>query len=360
MQKRFKKAKTAQEKDEINETLKETKQAYLNLLENKTTAANIRIKNFYWKNSGKMTSTTFQCVSEKKKSLDIHSIEHEQLQHHDFKSIANIMQLWYQNTTNSAHTQTTSLANFLMQHDITLPHISEEQVNLLEAEFTADELNYALKDSNPKSASGPTGQSVTFYKLINRLFPDLLLNALNQFSFVPGLSDDSPFEWMRTRKIIYIPKVDKPISPGDYRPLSMLEIFYKLASRILARRLTSILHTVISHTQHGFTPQKGIQEPIFLASQVIQDANRRSKALQLISFDINKAFDKVSHTVIKQAMAMFGIPTIAIQAVERLALYGFARVEVNGQKGTLFSTWAPCWGEKYLLRKKLDSTEFRN
>jgi hypothetical protein len=56
-----------------------------------------------------------------------------------------------------------------------------------------------------------------------------------------------------------------------------------------------VLPTIIGPHQHGFMAQKGIQEPSILATHLIQEANYNNKSLQLISFDIEKAFDRVSH-----------------------------------------------------------------
>jgi hypothetical protein len=65
---------------------------------------------------------------------------------------------------------------------------------------------------------------------------------------------------------------------------------------------------------------------------LIQDANLHNKPLQLISFDIEKAFDKISHTVITQSLEEFGFPREYVEAVKNYTLPGEAYVEVNGKK----------------------------
>jgi hypothetical protein len=44
--------------------------------------------------------------------------------------------------------------------------------------------------------------------------------------------------------------------------------------------------------------QRGIQEPSLLATHLIQDVAHYSKPLQLVSFDMEKAFDRVGHQII--------------------------------------------------------------
>ena len=128
-----------------------------------------------------------------------------------------------------------------------------------------------------------------------------------------------------------------PKEPSDYGPLSMLETLYKIPSRILAHRKTDTLTDILSSNQHGFVPGRGIQEPILMATHVLQDAERTGNSLQFISFDLEKAFDKTGNTVIKQALEAFGFPLVLIEAIQRLALQGEGFVEVNGVWGDLFA-----------------------
>jgi hypothetical protein len=83
--------------------------------------------------------------------------------------------------------------------------------------------------------------------------------------------------------------------------------------------------------------QKGIQEPSLLATHLIQDANLYSKPLQLVSFDMEKAFDRVGHAIITQALRAFGVPEIMIQAIRQYTLVGYPYVEVNGRRGILIT-----------------------
>jgi hypothetical protein len=176
-----------------------------------------------------------------------------------------------------------------------LPQIDEDQKAMLEEEFTLQEVMQAIQEANEVSAPGPSGQTIAFFKLLFLAIPHIMTTALNQLVFVPRLQEADDYWWIRHRKVVYIPKVPKPSTPSDYRALSMLEVLYKIPSRILAARLSRILPIVIAPHQHGFMAQRGIQEPSLLATHLIQDAAHYSKLLQLVSFDMEKAFDRVGH-----------------------------------------------------------------
>ncbi len=102
----------------------------------------------------------------------------------------------------------------------------------------------------------------------------------------------------------------------------------------MARRLNQVLPTIIGPHKHGFMAQKGIQEPSILAAHLIQEANYNHKSLQLVSFDIEKAFDRVSDISIIQAMRAFEILEIIIMAIQHYSLIGLAYVQVNGKNGS--------------------------
>jgi len=200
-----------------------------------------------------------------------------------------------------------------------------------------EEVVQALQEATEVSAPGPSGQTLTYFKLLFMEIPVLFTKALNQLAFVPGLVTSSQFQWIKKRKVIYIPKKTNPQTPADYRPLSLLEVLYKIPSRILSKRINKVLPTIIGPYQHGFMQNKGIQEPSIIMTHLIQDACLYNKSLQLISFDIEKAFDRVSHTVIIQALQEFGFPEIYIEAIRDYVLTGIAYVEVNGRVGMLIS-----------------------
>jgi hypothetical protein len=82
---------------------------------------------------------------------------------------------------------------------------------------------------------------------------------------------------------------------------------------------------------------KGIQEPSLMATHLIQDSQQTNQPLQLVSLDIEKAFDRIRHKGIVQALRAFGVPELLIQALRHYNLVGYAQVEVNGRRGILIT-----------------------
>jgi hypothetical protein len=55
-----------------------------------------------------------------------------------------------------------------------------------------------------------------------------------------------------------------------------------------------------------------------------------TRPLQLVSLDIEKAFDHKGQAVTAQALRAFGIAEILIQAFGQYTLANYAKMEVNG------------------------------
>jgi hypothetical protein len=168
------------------------------------------------------------------------------------------MQDWYSNTANTEHVQKETLSDFLLDQHLELPQISPKLQDMLTEEITVMEVEDAINEAQEASAPGPSGQTITLYKILFQELPNIFTAAINQLVFNEELAKHPDFQCIKHRKVIYIPKKPNPLASEDYRPLSMLEVLYKIPARIIARRLSQTLPTIIGEQQHGFMVGKGI------------------------------------------------------------------------------------------------------
>ena len=241
-----KKAKTQEERRKIDEERKEIEREAVNRIEARDTAAQMRIEHLYRNEIGKLKPATFRCTREKTRSRKIRKLEFEGEEKTNEDEIAEIMDRWYQETANKEQEQTESLQAFLDRNRIRLPKITDEERDEMEREITKEEIEEALRDARTNTAPGPTGQTITYYRMLYQEIPDIFTEAINQLTFQTEQGSSEYLAWIRNRKVVYIPKKEDPKSPGDYRPLSMLETLYKVPARILAKRLIRILPGIIS------------------------------------------------------------------------------------------------------------------
>lgn len=96
--------------------------------------------------------------------------------------------------------------------------------------------------------------------------------------------------------IVLIPECDQPNSMGDWRPISLCNVIYKLLSKMLANRLKRVLHKCISIEQTAFITERSILDNVVVANEIIHYLKCKSKGRQgemALKIDIKKACDRM-------------------------------------------------------------------
>ena len=115
--------------------------------------------------------------------------------------------------------------------------LSETQAKSLEGELELKELNLVLKNMKHNKCPGIDGFPAEFFKVFWGKIKFWILRALN-YSFRNGTMPLS----LRQCVITCLPKPGKPREfIGNWRPLSMLCVIYKLASGAIANRIKPYL-----------------------------------------------------------------------------------------------------------------------
>ena len=105
-----------------------------------------------------------------------------------------------------------------------------------------------------------------------------MIDSLNYSAFVGELSISQ-----RQGIISLIPKKNKdPLLLKNWRPITLLNVDYKLATKCIARRLEKVLPHLIERDQTGYIKGKYIGENIRAISDIIeQQENKEGKILFL-------------------------------------------------------------------------------
>ena len=119
--------------------------------------------------------------------------------------------------------------------------------------------------------------------------------------------------------IILIEKKDKDKRCiRNWRPISLLNVDLKIASKALALRIKPVLKNVICHDQTAYIKDRYIGESIRLVQDIIEYVDREEEEAILFSTDIEQAFDSVNHNFIFETLEKFGFGPGFIQWVKKL------------------------------------------
>ena len=138
--------------------------------------------------------------------------------------------------------------------------------------------------------------------------------------------------------ISLIPKKDKnPIFLKNWRPISLLNTDYKLASKCIAFRIKNVLNNIISGEQTGFLKGRYIGENIRLALDMIDYLSVNNLPGIMFLIDFEKAFDKLEWCFILKAMKLFNFGDDIINWVRVLYNDITSCVTNNGHASTFFN-----------------------
>jgi Reverse transcriptase (RNA-dependent DNA polymerase) len=205
--------------------------------------------------------------------------------------------------------------------------LTEAEKLLMDRELSIGEFDAAIKQCNKKSAPGTDGLSNNFIRKFWSYLRYPLLNY-TKCCFEKGALT----HLFRVAKIRLIPKKGDKSKIGNWRPISLLNCFYKLISRVFTNRLKMVIDKITNIGQHGYSKKKQCQEVLIGLLNEIFSCGAKNKNGSIISLDIKKAFDSVSHQFLEHALRFFNFGETFIRWIKLLCTNREACIILTGNK----------------------------
>ena len=189
--------------------------------------------------------------------------------------------------------------------NLNMPRLSEDDREKCEGLLTYEECKKSLETFQNEKSPGEDGFTVEFYKCFFELLGTDLVASLNAAYELGELSISQ-----RRGVITLLPKEDGPLSAlSNWRPITLLNTDYKIASKAIAKRLETVLSSLVHTDQTGFIKERYIGENIRLINDVMEHTRIEKKGGILISLDFNKAFDSLEWPLITKVLNTFNFGT---------------------------------------------------
>ena len=91
----------------------------------------------------------------------------------------------------------------------------------------------------------------------------------------------------------------------NWRPISLLNTDYKIASKSIANRFKQFLPKLIHHNQTGYIENRNIQENLRAVSDMLYYTKEHNIPGIMISLDFKKAFDSLEHNFLNIVLKKF-------------------------------------------------------
>lgn len=130
-------------------------------------------------------------------------------------------------------------------------------------------------------------------------------------------------------RTVFIAKTLNPKSPGEFRPISIASVIQRQLHKILGSRLNKLCMT--SGCQVAFKNVDGVATNIGTLRTVIEHSRNNLKDLHIVSIDLKKAFDSVSHTAIIETVVKKGLPVEFVEYLSTLYSKAATQLQFEGE-----------------------------
>ena len=120
------------------------------------------------------------------------------------------------------------------------------------------------------------------------------------------------------------------LDPGNWRPVSLLNVDYKIASKAIAGRHSKVIHLVVNCDQSWGVPGRFIGDNVALLRDVVNYAASANVPVAILSLDQEKAFDRVDWGFLRSTLVHMGFCPSFVGWVDLFSSGVQSAVKVNG------------------------------
>jgi hypothetical protein len=205
-----------------------------------------------------------------------------------------------------------------------VPQLSSIQNRLLIANFTADEVHEAISQMEHNKVAGPDGFPAEFDQHFWEVLKDDLMALFTCFQ-----KGDLPLFKLNFGIITLLPKKEDASQIQQYRPICLLNVSFKIFTKVATNRVSEVAHKVIKPTELAFMPGRHILEGVVVLHETIHGLHRNKLDVVLFKIDFEKSYDKVKWSFLQQVLRMKGFDPIWCERIRNYVQGGSFGIMVN-------------------------------
>lgn len=214
-----------------------------------------------------------------------------------------------------------------------IPQVSDLENSFLTCQFTEEEIRRALFQMEHNRAPGPDGFPAEFFQVFWSVIKNDLLALFEDFH-----KGDLSLYSLNFGTIILLPKCRDAEIIQQYRPICLLNVSFKIFTKVLTNRISTVASKTVGPTQSAFIPGRNIMEGVVVLHETIHELHRNKQSGVIFKIDFEKAYDKVKWSFIQQTLRMKGFSNTWCEWIDFIMTGGHVGIKVNDQIGPYFQT----------------------
>jgi hypothetical protein len=145
-----------------------------------------------------------------------------------------------------------------------------------------------------------------------------------------------PLNILNFGMIILLPKKKDAKVIQHYRPICLLNVSFKIFTKVATNRLSIVAQKIIRPTQTTFLLGRNIMEGVVILHETIHELHSKKQDGIIFKIDFEKAYDKVKWSFLQQTLRMKGFSQKWCSWVKQFTQGGNVNIKVNDQLGSYF------------------------
>jgi hypothetical protein len=144
-----------------------------------------------------------------------------------------------------------------------------------------------------------------------------------------------PLHCLNFGVIALLPKKEA-LKIQQYRPICLLNVSFKIFTKVLTNRISVVVDKVIKPSQSAFIPGRYIMDVVVTLHETNHEMHRKKKNGIILKLDFEIAYDKVKWPFMQQVLGMKCFYSTWCSWIQQVVTKGSVVVKVNDDIGHYF------------------------
>jgi hypothetical protein len=125
--------------------------------------------------------------------------------------------------------------------------------------------------------------------------------------------------------VTLIPKGGEATNMKQFRPISLQNCSFKIFSKLLANRISTISQRIVNQSQSAFIKGRYILESVVVANEIVHSIHKSKEPGVILKLDFEKAYDRVSWQFLFDMLQDRNFDSLWIKWIQQIVIGGFFR-----------------------------------